>query len=139
MSLLDQKLEQQNTKEFRVKLLTHQKLEQENLDEVAMATEDDSERVAYLVKVVEKVETSWLFQTRAGRPCDAEIRVRTLGRACTANGQDLGAMGELPVRGSMGEIKSSVHGCVCQRRKMVHPEWNATQSEGIHVHVGSTR
>ena len=48
-----------------MKLLTHQKLEQENLDEVAMATEDDSERVAYLVKIQERVETSWLFHTRA--------------------------------------------------------------------------
>ena len=34
---------------------------------------------------------------------------------------------------------SSVYSCSCTRRKTMSFEWNATQNEGIHVHVESTR
>ena len=56
-----------------------------------------------------------------------------------AKGQDLGATGEVLVRSFHGENQSSVHSGGCPRRKTVPPEWNAAQSERIHVQVGSKR
>ena len=88
-------------------------------------TEEDSERVAYQVKVQEKIQTTWLFDTEAdehvmpkyeweqlGEPTLRTTRVTLRG----ANGQDLGAMGVLPVRKFHSENQSSVHSSGCTRR-----------------------
>ena len=77
-------------------------------------TEDDSERVAYRVNVQEKVQTTWLFDTGAdahvmpkyvreqlGEPTLQTTRVTLRG----ADGQDLGAISDLQVRGFIGKIQ----------------------------------
>ena len=76
-------------------------------------TENDSERDIHQVRIQEKVETIW-FDTGAdahvmpkhvweqlGEPSLQTTRVTLRG----ANGQALGAMGEVQVRGSIGKIK----------------------------------
>ena len=77
-------------------------------------TDNDSERAAYQVKIQENVETTWLFNTGADAhvmpkyvweqfraPALQTTRVTLRG----ANGQDLGAVGELHVRSFIGKIK----------------------------------
>ena len=111
--LLDQKLEQENMKKIMVKLLTNQKLKPENLNDVAMdqsvnqlrTAEDDPECVAYQEQYRSEVETTWWFDTGAYAPCDAEVRWRENLTLRGANGQDLGAMGDLLVRGFMAKTQ----------------------------------
>ena len=77
-------------------------------------TENDSERGVYQVRNQEKVETIWLFDTRAdahvmpkyvweqwGEPTLQTTRATLRG----AGEQDLGAMGEVQVRGFVVKIK----------------------------------
>ena len=52
-----------------------------------------------------------------------------------SNGQDLGAMGALLVRSFTGISKFSPQRWL---HETMPSEWNATQSEGIHVHIEST-
>ena len=118
-SLMDQKLEQENMKELMVKCLMDQKLKQDddvtdqNVNQ-SRTTENDSERDVLQIRNQEKVETIWLFDTRAdahvipklsweqlGEPSLQTTRVTLRG----ANGQGLGAMGEVQVRGFIGNIK----------------------------------
>ena len=77
-------------------------------------TEEDSERVAYQVKVQEKFQTTWLFDTEADAHVMPKFEWEQLGEPTLqttretlrgANGQDLGAMGALPVRGFIRKIK----------------------------------
>ena len=113
-------------------------------------TEDDSERAASEVKVQEKVQTTWFFVTRAHAQVMPQYVWEHLGELTQqttretlrgANGQDLGAMGELLVRGFLGKIKvqCAVHSGDCKRRMTMPSEWNATQKDWVHVHVESTR
>ena len=76
--------------------------------------ENGSEHAACQVKVQKKVVTIWLFDTGADAHVYAEVCVGTVGRICTANKnvtlrganeQDLGAMGEVQVRGFIGKIR----------------------------------
>ena len=77
-------------------------------------TENDSERNVYQVSIQEKAETIWLFDTGAdahvmpkhvweqlGEPSLQTTRVTLRG----ANGQDIGAMGEVHVRSFIGKIE----------------------------------
>ena len=76
--------------------------------------ENGSEHAACQVKVQEKVVATWLFNTGAdanvmpkcvweqlGEPAQQTTSVTLRG----ANGQDLGAMGEVQARGFIGKIK----------------------------------
>ena len=68
--LLNQKLEQENMKEFMVKFLMSQKLKQDDgvTDQSvnqSRTTENDSERDVYQVRIQERVETISLFDTGA--------------------------------------------------------------------------
>ena len=118
-SLMDQKLEQENVKENMVKSLMDQKLKQhddvtdQNVNQ-SRTTENDSERDVHQVRIQEKVETIWLCDTGAdahvmpvhvreqlGDPSLQTTQVALRG----ANGQDLGAMGEVQVKGFFGKIK----------------------------------
>ena len=47
--------------------------------------ENGSEHVACQVQALEKVVTTWLVDTGAGRTCDAEVCVATVGRTYIAN------------------------------------------------------
>ena len=109
-------------------------------------TEHDAERDVYQMKVQVKVETTWLFDTRAdahvmptyvweqlGEPTLQTTRVTLRG----ANEQDdLGAMGALHVRGFIRKIKIQFTAVARDARRCL---LSGTQNEGIHVHVESTR
>ena len=77
-------------------------------------TEHDSEQDVHQVRIQEKVETIWLFDTgtdahvmpkhvlgQLGEPSLQTTRVTLRG----ASGLDLGAMGVVQVRGFIGKIK----------------------------------
>ena len=89
-------------------------------------TENDSERDVFQVRIQEKVETIWLFDTGAdahvmpkhvlgqlGEPSPQTTRVPLRG----AGGLDLGAMGVVQVRSFIGKNQSSVHCSGCARRE----------------------
>ena len=89
----------------------------------ARTTENDSERYVYQVRTHQKVETIWLVDTRAdvhvmpkrvweqlGEPTLQTTKV-TLRRA---NGQDLGAMGEVQVIGFNGKIEGQFSAVVAR-------------------------
>ena len=120
MSLfLDPELEQESMKEFMTKLLMDRKLRR--VDDVGVksvnesgAAENCSEHDVGQVKIQERVMTTWLFDTGAdthvmpksvweqlGEPTLQTTNVTLRG----ANGQDLGAMGDVQVRGFIGKIK----------------------------------
>ena len=92
-------------------------------------TEEDSERVAYQVKVQEKIQTTWLFDTEADAHVMPKFEWEQLGEPTLqttretlrgANGQDLGAVGVLPVRKFHSENQSSVHSSGCTRRCLLN-------------------
>ena len=69
---------------------------------------ENSERYVNHVRIQEKVETIWLFDTGA----DAHVMPKNVWELQTtkillrgASGQDLGAIGEVQVRGFIGKIK----------------------------------
>ena len=77
-------------------------------------TANDPERDVYHVRIQEKVETNWLFDTGA----DAHVMPKHVWEPLEepslqiprvtlrgSNGQDLGALGEVQVRGFIGKIK----------------------------------
>ena len=150
-SLVDQKLEQENMQELMAQSLMNQQLNQddgvtEKCVNQSGTTENGSEHAVCQVKVQEKVVTTWLFDTGAdahvmpkcvweqlGEPTLQTTSVTLRG----ANGQDLGATGEVQVRGFIG--KSNFSSQQCTRRETMSSEWNTTQNEGIHVHFESTR
>ena len=103
-------------------LLTHQKLKQENLNDVekdqsvnqSRTTEDSSERVPYQLKIKEMVETTWLFDTGADAHFDSAVRVGTAGKTYIANNKSNTerskrtrpwSLGDLLVRGFLWETK----------------------------------
>ena len=117
--LMDQQLEQETVKEFMVECLMDPKLTQEdgvtyqNVNQ-SRTEENDSERDVYQVSLQDKVETIWLFDKgvdghvmpkhvweQLGEPLLQTTRVTLRG----ANGQDLGAMGEVQVRRFVGKTK----------------------------------
>ena len=73
-----------------------QKLKQD--DDVTGTTESDSERDVYQVRIQEII---CLFDTGADAPYGGAFTATLRG----ANGPDLGAMGEVQVRGFIGKIK----------------------------------
>ena len=108
-------------KEFMVKSLKALQFKQDddltdqNVNQ-SRTTENDSERDVYHVRNQEEVETFWLFGAGAdahvmpkhvweqlGEPSLQTTRVALRG----VNGQDLGAMGEIQVRGLIGNTKFS--------------------------------
>ena len=73
---------------------------------------ESSEHVACQMKIQEKVETTWLFDTGADAhvmPKWEQLGEPTLQSTCVtlkgANGQDLGAIGEVLVNGFIGKVK----------------------------------
>ena len=106
-------MEQANMKEFMVKSLQDEKLKRDddvtdqNVDQ-SRTTENDSEQCVHQVRLEEKVETIWLFDTgadeRVGAVGEPSLQTTT-AKLKGANGQDLGAMGEVQVRGVIGKIR----------------------------------
>ena len=120
MSLvMDRELERESMKELMAKFLMDQTLRR--ADDVTVksvnesgATDNSSEHDAGQVIVQEKIVTTYLFDTGAdthvmpkcvweqlGEPALQTTNVTLRG----ANGQDLGAMGEVQVRGLIDKIK----------------------------------
>ena len=111
-------------------------------------TEDDSERDVYQVRIQEKAETIWSFDTGADAhvmPKHVWEQLREPSLQTTkvtlrgATGQDLGAMGEVQVKGFIGKTKGPVHISGCTRRETTLSEWNVPWNKGIHVHFESAR
>ena len=142
--LMGQKLPQEILKEFVMNSLMDQKLKQdddvtdENVDQSRTA-ESDSERDAYQVRVQEKVETIWLFDTGAGahvmpkhvweqlaEPSLQTTRVTLRG----ANGQVLGAMGEVQDRGFTWKNHGSV-----SSQQWLHETRDDAFNTGVFSHI----
>ena len=118
-SLMGEKLQQENMKRIDVEVPDGSKVESrgrcDRTVRISIRTvEKGSEHAACQVKVQEKVVTTWLFDTGAdahvmpkcvweqlGEPALQTTNVTLRG----ANGQDLGAMVEVQVRGFIGKIK----------------------------------
>ena len=109
----------------------------------AQSAENGSEHDACQVTIQEKAVTTWLFDTDADAHVVPNCAWEQLGEPMLqttsvtpsgANGQDLGAMEEVQVKG-----QSSVHSSGCTRRETLSSEWYTNQHAGTHVHFESTR
>ena len=108
-------------------------------------TENDSERDVYQVRIQEKFETIWLFATGADvhvMPKHVWEQLGELSMQTTrvslrgANGQDLGAIGEVQVKDFIGKIKVQFTAAVARdARRCLLSGTQLRTKKGIHVHV----
>ena len=136
-----------------VKFLMNPKLKQDDgvTDQSgnrSRTTEDDSERVAHRVKVQEKVQTTWLFDTGTDAHVMPKYVWEQFGEPTLQNNKGDSERSKRTRPWSHGRIacqrfhwenQSSVRSGGCTRRETMPSERNESQSEGVHVHVDSTR